>query len=85
MPRVHCVKIAGRYHVAAGVKGGESYYWWVRSGRASIKRYSQPSPRRSPLTRNEFFVLGIDILDRIARRERRMAAELLTGRAGAIT
>lgn len=56
MARVHFVKKARKANKAAGVKKGESYYWWAnRVGRSSIKRYSKTPPRRCQTTNSEFY------------------------------
>jgi hypothetical protein len=50
MARVHFVKKARKDNKAAGVKKGESYYWWANRmpGRAfGVKRYSKTPPRPS--------------------------------------
>jgi hypothetical protein len=58
------VKAARKDNPKAGVKKGESYYWWsMRSGRTSIKRFSKKRPRRSQLTNSEFLGAMYDAED----------------------
>jgi uncharacterized protein YukE len=52
MPRVHFVKKARKAIKEAGVKKGDSYYWW--KFRFGGKRVSKTPPKASQLTQSEF-------------------------------
>lgn len=67
MPRVTFVKKARKDNPAAGIKKGESYYWWgMMVGGRGVKRYSKTQPRRSQLTNSEFLGGLYDLEDRIS-------------------
>ncbi len=57
MARAHFVKKARKDHPAAGIKAGESYYWWafMSGGRGGAKRFSKTPPKPSQLTQSEFW------------------------------
>ena len=48
----------------AGIKVGDSYYWW--KFRFGGKRYSKTAPKRSQLTQSDFYGQIYDIEDEIA-------------------
>jgi len=52
MARAHFVKKARKDNPAAGIKTGDSYYWW--KFRRGGKRYSKTHPRPSQLTQSEY-------------------------------
>jgi len=52
MASVHFVKKARKANKEAGIKKGESYYWW--SFKFGGKRYSKTLPRASQLTQSDF-------------------------------
>ncbi len=57
-PRVHFVKKARKDNPRAGVKKGESYFWWANRppGRKSgIKRFSKTRPRPSQVEGNPYY------------------------------
>jgi len=60
MPKVHFVKKARKSNKAAGIKKGDSYYWW--KFRRGGKQVSLTRPRPSQLTQSEFLstVLGLE-------------------------
>lgn len=62
MTRVHFVKKARKKNPVA--KKGESYYWWQFA--FSAKQYSKEKPRRSQLTRSEFYSQLWDLQDEIS-------------------
>jgi len=52
MPKVHFVKKARKANKEAGIKKGDSYYWWkFRNGG---KRTSKTRPKPSQLTQSEY-------------------------------
>lgn len=53
MTRAHHVKHARKDNPDAGIKKGDSYYWW--KFRRSGKRYSKTAPKPSQLTQSEFY------------------------------
>lgn len=58
MPRVHFVKKARKANPSAGIKVGDSYWWWknrAKGARAGVKRVSKTRPRPSQLTMSEYF------------------------------
>ncbi len=61
MPRVHHVKSARKPQKAHGIKKGDSYYWW--KFKLGGKCVSKTPPRRSQLTRSEFYATLWDIED----------------------
>jgi hypothetical protein len=63
MAKVHEVKSARKANKAAGIKVGDSYYWWAF--RFGGKRVSKTYPRRSQLTQSEFYSAVYDLEDRI--------------------
>lgn len=52
MPQVHYVKKARKDYKEAGVKKGESYYWW--KFRYGGKLISKTHPKQSQLTQSEY-------------------------------
>jgi hypothetical protein len=56
MPRVHFVKKARKNYRAAGIKRGDSYWWYEtkRNGRFTGKVRCRTKPRRSQLTGSEY-------------------------------
>lgn len=52
MAKVHFVKNAAQDYPQAGIKKGESYYWWSLWGRG--KQVSKEMPKRSQTTSSEF-------------------------------
>jgi flagellar biosynthesis chaperone FliJ len=52
MPRVHFVKKARKNNRDAGIKKGDSYYWW--KFRFDGKHFSEKPPRPSQLTQSEY-------------------------------
>lgn len=52
MPRVHYVKKARKANKAAGIKKGDSYYWW--KFRYGGKQVSKTHPKPSQLTQSEY-------------------------------
>jgi hypothetical protein len=63
MARATFVKKARKDIPEAGIKAGESYYWW--KFRYGGKRYSKTPPRRSQLTQSAFYSTLYDIEDRL--------------------
>jgi len=63
MPRVTFVKKARNDYEQAGIKKGESYYWW--KFRFGPKHMSKTAPRRQQLTRSNFYISLYDLEDRI--------------------
>lgn len=58
MPKVHFVKKARKNNKKAGIKKGQSYWWWSHRMKGSVsgfKRYSLKPPRPSQLTLSEFW------------------------------
>ena len=53
MPHVHFVKKARKADRNAGIKKGDSYYWW--KFRFGGKNKSKSKPKQSQLTRSEFW------------------------------
>lgn len=68
MARLNFVKKARKANKAAGIKKGDSYYWWKfrTGGRGGIKRISKTRPRRSALTQSEFYGTMYDAEDDLA-------------------
>lgn len=64
MARLHFVKKARKTIRGAGIKKGESYYWW--KFRHGGKRVSKTKPRRSALTQSEFYGVMYDAEDDVA-------------------
>ena len=64
MARAHFVKKARKANKAAGIKKGDSYYWW--KFRRGGKRISKTPPRRSQLTQSEFYGVMYDCEDTVA-------------------
>lgn len=68
MAHAHFVKKARKSYKEHGIKKGESYYWWAfRSPRGkggSGRYFSKTPPKRSQLTRSEFYSALYDIEDR---------------------
>lgn len=64
------VKAARKNYPDHGIKKGESYYWWsFRSPRGkggSGRYFSKTPPKRSQLTRSEFYSALYDIQDTVA-------------------
>lgn len=81
MPRVHRVerarKSTNRYEnekrKAAGIKPGDSYYWW--EFKTGGKVYSKTRPTRQQLTRSEFYQTLYDLEDEAGE----IAAQLRAG------
>lgn len=67
MARAHFVKHARKDHPEAGIKKGESYYWWKfrTGGRGGAKHYSKTAPKQSQLTQSEFLSRVYEIQERI--------------------
>lgn len=63
MPRVTHVKAAAKDHPAAGIKKGESYYWW--KFRFGGKHMSKTPPRPSQLTQSDFLSTQLELEERI--------------------
>lgn len=61
MPRLHFVKKARKPIKDAGIKKGDSYYWW--KFRFGGKRVSKTQPRRSQLTQSDFLSSMYDFED----------------------
>lgn len=53
MARAHFVKKARKNNKDAGIKKGESYYWW--KFRRGGKRFSKTPPKPSQLTQSDFY------------------------------
>jgi hypothetical protein len=68
VPRLHFVKKARKAIPSAGIKPGDSYYWWKfkTGGRGGVKRVSKTRPRRSQLTQSEFYAAMYDAEDDLA-------------------
>lgn len=64
MPRVHTVKKARKAYPEAGIKKGDTYYWWQFRG-SPVKR-SLTYPNRKQLTRSAFLQELYDIEDCIS-------------------
>ena len=64
MARAHHVKKARKAIKGTDIKKGDSYYWW--KFRRGGKHFSKTPPRRSQLTRSEFYAAIYDIEDEIA-------------------
>lgn len=67
MARAHFVKKARNDNPSAGIKKGDSYYWWkfMQGGRGGPKHYSKTPPKQSQLTQSEFLSQVYDLQDRI--------------------
>ena len=63
MPRIHHVKSARKNYPSAGIKKGDSYYWW--KFRYSSRQLSKTPPRASQLTQSEFLSQVYDLQDAI--------------------
>ena len=63
MARAHFVKKARKDNPQAGIKAGESYYWW--SFRFGGKHCSKTSPRPSQLTQSEFLSTAYALQEQI--------------------
>lgn len=63
MARAIFVKKAQKDNKEAGIKAGESYYWW--SFKRGGKRYSKTPPKRSQLTQSNFYGSVYDLEDDI--------------------
>jgi hypothetical protein len=61
MARVHFVKKARKDQKEAGIKKGDSYYWW--EFKFAGKHVSKTPPRRSQLTQSSFLSQMYDIED----------------------
>jgi hypothetical protein len=64
MARTHFVKKARKDYPEAGIKKGESYYWW--KFRYGGKHMSKEAPKASQLTQSEFLSSLYDIQERLA-------------------
>lgn len=67
MPKVHLVKKARKEIPHAGVKVGDSYYWW--KFRYGGKRISKTYPKPSQLTQSDFLISLYDIQERYGHLE----------------
>ena len=69
MARATFVKSARKDNPSAGIKKGDSYYWWafMQGGRGGPKRYSKTQPTRSQLTKSEFYGTLWDLEDQLGR------------------
>lgn len=65
MPRVTTVKAARKDIPHAGIKKGETYYWW--KFRFGGKQYSKTYPKRSQLTRSSYLATLYDLSDTIGK------------------
>ena len=63
MARATFVQKARKDIPDAGIKAGESYYWW--KFRFGGKRYSKVAPKRSQLTQSSFYATIYDIEDEV--------------------
>jgi hypothetical protein len=63
MARATFVKKARKDIPSAGIKAGESYYWW--KFRYGGKHFSKTEPRRSQLTQSSFYGSIYDLQDQI--------------------
>ncbi len=63
MARVHTVKKARKNYKDAGIKKGDTYFWW--KFRNSPIRRSKTSPKRQQLTQSNFYISLYDLEDRI--------------------
>lgn len=61
MARVTFVKKARKDVPSAGIKAGDSYYWW--KFRFGGKHYSKTQPKRSQLTQSAFYSALYDLQD----------------------
>lgn len=61
MARLHSVKKARKANKTAGIKKGDSYFWW--KFRFGGKHFSKTRPRRSQLTQSAFYAAMYDIED----------------------
>ena len=64
MPKVNYVKKARKDYSEAGIKRGDSYYWWKFPYGPKIR--SATHPKRSQLTQSEFLAWYYDLQDHIA-------------------
>ena len=64
MARTHFVKCARKDNPAAGVKKGESYYWW--KFRRGAKHFSKTPPKQSQLTGSEFLSQALNLNELLA-------------------
>jgi len=62
--QVHFVKSARKDNPFAGIKKGDSYYWWQFA--FSSKSFSKKPPKPQQLTRSDFLISVYDIQDRIS-------------------
>jgi hypothetical protein len=65
MAKAHYVKKARKAIKDAGIKIGDSYYWW--KFRFGGRRVSKTPPTRSQLTQSDFLSQVYDLEDRIGR------------------
>lgn len=67
MARVHFVKKARKDNPSAGIKKGDSYYWWafMVGGRGGPKHYSKTQPKQSQLTSSDFLSRVYELQERI--------------------
>lgn len=63
MARVHFVKSAGKDYPEAGIKKGESYYWWRFFHQP--KRISKTRPKPSQTTPNEAVSQVLALIERL--------------------
>lgn len=63
MPKVHTVQRARKAIPSAGIRKGDSYYWW--KFRYGPKRVSKTYPKPSQLTQSEFLSSMYDLQERI--------------------
>jgi hypothetical protein len=74
MTRANFVKAARKDYPNAGIKKGESYYWW--SFRFGGKHMSKTPPKQSQLTQSEFLSTLYDIQERIGDLSADSASDL---------
>jgi hypothetical protein len=73
MPKVHTVQHARKDYPDAGIKKGDTYYWWeFRFG--GLHR-SKNYPKPSQLTQSEFLSAVYDLNDRISAMDNSMSLE----------
>lgn len=67
MTRAHFVKAAAKDYPQAGIKKGESYYWWKFKARYgnSPRKMSKTRPRPSQLTQSEYLSQALALQERV--------------------
>jgi hypothetical protein len=79
MAKLNYVKKARKAHKHAGIKKGESYYWWSMAvGGRFVKYYSKEMPPRSRLTNSEFLGAMYDAEDALHAAIDELRAEKIT-------